>query len=67
MASVIDDALYYQIKIIIGFWCRRRLDPKFLIQSSETLPVELTGTRKICLIYTTIEGVLLFGFLIFLV
>ena len=38
--------LYHQIKISIGFWCRRRLNPKSLIQPSETLPVELTGTHK---------------------
>ena len=29
------------------FWCRRRLNPRFLIQPSETLPVELTGTHKL--------------------
>ena len=45
MASVFNDALYYQIKTTIGFWCRRRLGPRFLIQPSETLPVELTGTH----------------------
>ena len=38
--------LYHQIKISIGFWCRRRLNPKSLIQPSEILPVELTETHK---------------------
>ena len=33
--------LYHQIKILIGFWCRRKLNLKSLIQPSETLPVEL--------------------------
>ena len=36
----------YQIKISIGFWYRRRLNPKSLIQPSKTLPVELTTTHK---------------------
>ena len=34
---------YYQIKTLISFWCRRGLNPRFLIQLSETLPIELTG------------------------
>ena len=34
--------LYHQIKILIGFWCRRKLNFKSPIQPSETLPVELT-------------------------
>ena len=29
--------LYYQTKIPISFWCRRRLNPKSLIQPSKTL------------------------------
>ena len=33
---------YHQIKILIDFWCRRKLNFKSLIQPSETLPVELT-------------------------
>ena len=37
--------LYHQIKTPISFWCRRRLNPKFLIQPSETLPVELIETH----------------------
>ena len=37
-------ALYYQVKTLIGFWCRQKLNSKFLIQSSETLLVELIGT-----------------------
>ena len=39
-------ALYHQVKTPISFWCRRRLNPRSLIQPSETLPVELTGTHK---------------------
>ena len=38
---------YYQIKIPNNFWCKWRLNSKFLIQSSETLPIELTGTHVI--------------------
>ena len=37
---------YYQTKTLISFWCRRGLNPKSLIQLSETLPVELTGTHS---------------------
>ena len=37
---------YNQTKTTINFWCRRELNPKSLIQPSETLPVELTGTHK---------------------
>ena len=38
-------ALYHQIKAPISFWCRRRLNPRSLIQPSETLPVELIRTH----------------------
>ena len=34
-------ALYHQTKTLINFWCRRRLNPKSLIQPSKTLLVEL--------------------------
>ena len=45
MASAFDDCdLYHQTKIPIGFWYRRGLNPKSLIQPSETLLVELTRT-----------------------
>ena len=37
--------LYHQNKTQISFWCRRRLNHKSLIQQSETLLVELTGTH----------------------
>ena len=40
-------ALYHQIKTPISFWCRRGLNPRSLIQPSETLLVELTGTTPI--------------------
>ena len=36
-----DCVLYHQIKTPIGFWCRRGLNLKSLIQPSEILPVEL--------------------------
>ena len=36
-------ALYHQTKTPINFWCRQGLNPRSLIQPSETLPVELTG------------------------
>ena len=35
-------AFYHQTKTPIGFWCRRGLNTRSLIQPSETLPVELT-------------------------
>ena len=38
-------AFYDQTKTPISFWCRRGLNPKSLIQPSEILPVELTGTH----------------------
>ena len=46
MATAPDDTLYHQTKIPIGFWYRRGLNPKSLIQPSETLPVKLTGTHQ---------------------
>ena len=39
-------ALYHQTKTPISFWCRQGLNPRSLIQPSETLPVELTGTHE---------------------
>ena len=39
-------ALYHQTKTPISFWCRQGLNPKFLIQPSEILPVELTKTHN---------------------
>ena len=38
-------ALYHQTKTPISFWCRRGLNPKSLIQPSETLLIKLTGTH----------------------
>ena len=38
-------ALYHQTKISISFWCRQGVNPRFLIQPSKTLPIELTGTH----------------------
>ena len=44
--SLLMITLYHQTKIPISFWCRRGLNPRSLIQPSETLLVELTGTHK---------------------
>ena len=41
-------ALYHQTKIPIDFWCKWGLNSRFLIQSLETLPVELIGTHSHC-------------------
>ena len=38
-------AFYHQTKTPISFWCRQGLNPRSLIQPSETLPVELIGTH----------------------
>ena len=38
-------AHYHQTKTPISFWCRWGLNPRSLIQPSETLPIELTGTH----------------------
>ena len=43
--SLLIRALYHQTKTPISFWCRQELNPRSLIQPSETLPVELTGTH----------------------
>ena len=42
MTSALDDALYHQTKTPIGFLYRRRLNPRFLIQPSETLSRKMT-------------------------
>ena len=49
MASspVLIIALYHQTKKPVSFWCRRGLNPRSLIQSSDTLPVDLVGTHNI--------------------
>ena len=39
-------AIYHQTKTPISFWYRRGLNPRSFIQSSETLPIELTGTHS---------------------
>ena len=38
-------AIYHQTKTPISFWYRRELNSRSLIQPSETLPIELTGTH----------------------
>ena len=40
-------AFYHQTKISISFWYKQRLNPKSLIQLSETLQVELTETHTL--------------------
>ena len=55
-------ALYHQTKTPISFWCRRGLNPRSLIQPSETLPVKLTGTHYINVFYF-----LIFIFLVWLI
>ena len=45
MTSTSNIDLYHQIKIPIGFLCKRRLNFRSLIQLSETLSVELIGTH----------------------
>ena len=48
MVSTFDGSfLYHQIKTPINFWCRRGLNPRSVIQPSETLPFELTETHKL--------------------
>ena len=39
-------AFYHQTKTPISFWCKQGLNPRSLIQPSETLPVELTGKLR---------------------
>ena len=55
-------AIYHQTKTPISFWCRRRLNLKFLIQPSETLPVELTRTHELVSLYTTVISKTVFQF-----
>ena len=45
MTTALNNALYHQIKTLIDFWCRRKLNPRSLIQLSEILPIELTETH----------------------
>ena len=45
--------LYHQTKTPISFWCRRGLNPKSLIQLSETLPIELTwNPQLVCYLFS---------------
>ena len=39
-------ALYHQTKTLVDFWCRLGLNPRSLIQLSETLPVKLTRIHE---------------------
>ena len=38
--------IYHQTQTSISFWCKRGLNPKSLIQPSETLAVDLAGTHR---------------------
>ena len=49
-------AFYHQTKIPISFWCKRGLNTRSLIQPSETLPVELTGTHIRVLALDVLNG-----------
>ena len=55
MASAPDDmiAFYHQTKTPISFWYKRGLNHRSLIQPSETLLVELTGTHKKIIIFSS--------------
>ena len=44
--SLLMIALYHQSKTSISFWCRQGLNPRSLIQPSETLTVKLTRTHQ---------------------
>ena len=44
MASAFDNVLYHQTKTLIGFLCKRELNPRFVIQLLKTLLIQLTGT-----------------------
>ena len=39
---------YYKINISINFWCRQKLNSKYLIQPSETLLIHLTQSHFSC-------------------
>ena len=47
MAYITDDVFYHQTKTLIDFWYRRRINSKFLIKPSETLPIKLTETPNL--------------------
>ena len=48
IASASDDSIFIvRPKILINFWCNRRLNLKSLIQPSETFLVELIATHNI--------------------
>ena len=44
---------YHQTKTPIGFWCKWGMNHRSLIQSSETLPVELIRTQNMSKFYST--------------
>ena len=47
MASAPDNNFLLSNQDTNQFWCRRGLNSRSLIQPSETLAVELTGTHKV--------------------
>ena len=46
MGSTLDNTLYHQTKTPIDFWYKQVLNLKSLIQSLETLRVEVIGIRN---------------------
>ena len=62
MAFAPDNSFLLSDQDINQFWYRRGLNPRFLIQPSETLPVEVTGTHKCCCsIMQTLKSHILFS------
>ena len=58
--------IYYQIKILISFWCRQGLKPKSFIQPLEILPIELIGTHdlkylRICILFLFLDDMYSFS------
>ena len=58
--------LYHQIKTSISFWCKRRLNPKSLIQPLKILPIKLTETHKLTNVLEGRRYSPFFSFLFFL-
>ena len=63
MVSIFDNcALYLHIKTSIDFWCKQELNPRYLIELSMILQVELAGTHIESLINCTVVKVFNFFF-----
>ena len=62
MAFALNNSFLLSDQDINQFWCRRGLNLRFLIQPSETLPVEVTGGHKCyCSIMQTLKSHILFS------